>query len=63
MKQNPPVTAPVDEDLANASRQASTLDPERLRNHRTVVDNRERWRGRQRVTDELLEHSHVEHIM
>jgi len=32
-----------DEDLANASRQASTLDPKRLWDHRTVVDDRERW--------------------
>jgi len=55
--------APVDEQLANAARQASPLNPSRLWSYHAMVDVWQcRW-SRRRHAAELLEGAHMEHVV
>jgi len=53
----------VDEHLANTARKARPLHPERLRNHRAMVNCGKGRRRVRRRPDELPKHTNMEHIM
>jgi hypothetical protein len=54
---------PLDEHMLHATGEAGVHCPLKLWNSRSMVDDRQRWRGIWRRADELLEKPHMEHIM